>query len=120
MDRFAEIVNSGAVRSNTTLSIPGFYVNQSGWNRFSFYPNNGVVRVIIGEAQCCEGVIYLLQCDNEILVPVLPRGIREISSAEFRRRLPNNKTVGRASSNQMNSKFNVDEMMDEINRMLGF
>ena len=119
MVRFVEITNPAKVRSNTNLVVAGIPVNQSEWNKYRFYPNKGVVGLVIGEAQCYEGVIYLVQCDNKIIVPVLPSGISDISLNEFRRRLPQNSIIGRATEQQMNSNFNVDEVMDSLNKMFG-
>lgn len=119
MDRFVEITNPAKVRSNTNLVVSGIPVNQSEWNKYCFYPNSGVVGLVIGEAQCYEGIIFLVQCDNRIIVPVLPSGIRDITQSEFYRRFPNNKIVGKATQQQMNSSFNVDEVMDSLNKMFG-
>ena len=83
MDRFVEIVNSARVRSNTNLVVDGIRVCQSEWNNYGFYPNKGVVGVVIGEAQCYEGTIYLVQCDDRIIVPILPSGIRDITIMIF-------------------------------------
>lgn len=120
MERFVEIVNSSKVRSNTNLVVAGIKVNQSEWNKYGFYPNNGVVGVVIGEAQCYEGVIYLIQCDDRIVVPVLPTGIKDISISTFRQKYPNNRIIGKATESQMNSKFNVDEVMDSLSKMFGW
>ena len=94
MDRFVEITNPAKVRSNTNLVVAGIPVNQSEWNKYRFYP-------------------------NKIIVPVLPSGISDISLNEFRRRLPQNSIIGRATEQQMNSNFNVDEVMDSLNKMFG-
>ena len=85
-----------------------------------FYPNKGVVGVIIGEAQSFEGTIFLVQCGDKIIVPILPDGVREITYSEFSSRYPQNMQVGKTSSQQMNSAFDVDEMMDSFGKMLGF
>lgn len=120
MDRFVEITNTAKVRSNTSLVVAGIPVNQSEWNKYQFYPNKGVVGLVIGEAQCYEGIIYLVQCGERIIVPVLPSGLRDISLSDFRRRYPQNTTIGLASEEQMNRNFNVDEFMDSLDKMFGF
>jgi hypoxanthine phosphoribosyltransferase len=71
METFVEIINSAKVRSNSNLVISGIQANKNGWNPFMFYPNNGVVGVLIGEAQSYEGtestgtvkLIKDLECD---------------------------------------------------------
>lgn len=120
METFVEITNCAKVRSNSNLVLSGIQANKSGWNPYSFYPNNGVVGVLIGEAQCYEGTIYIVQCGERLLVPVLPSGIRQITRAEFNSKYPRNMQVGKASSQQMNSAFDVDEMMDSLGKMFGW
>lgn len=120
METFVEITNSAKVRSNTNLVISGIQANKNAWNQCSFYPNKGVVGVIIGEAQCFEGTILIVQCGDKILVPVLPDGVREITYQEYASRYPKNMQVGKASDTQMNSTFDVDEMMDSFEKMFGF
>lgn len=120
METFVEITNSAKVRSNTNLVISGIQANMNTWKQYSFYPNKGVVGVIIGEAQCCEGSILIVHCGDKIIVPVLPEGVREITYSEYASRYPQNMQVGKASSQQMNSVFDVDEMMDSFGKMFGF
>lgn len=76
--------------------------------------------MVIGEAQSYDGVIYLVQCSEQIVVPILPAGIRYILQTEFNQRYPENTKIGRASEAQMSSNFDVDEMMDSMNKMFGF
>lgn len=117
METFVEITNSAKVRSNSNLVLSGIQANRSGWKPYSFYPNNGVVGVLIGEAQGCEGIVYIVQCDEKLLVPILPSGIRQITCAEYNSRYPRNMQVGKASCQQMNSAFGVDEWMDYLENM---
>ena len=114
METFVEIINSAKVRSNSNLVISGIQANKNGWNPFMFYPNNGVVGVLIGEAQSYEGTVYIIQCGEKLLVPILPSG------AEFTSRYSRNMEIGKASSQQMNSAFDVDEMMDSLGKMFGW
>ena len=90
METFVEITNSAKVRSNTNLVISGIQANMNTWKQYSFYPNKGVVGVIIGEAQCCEGSILIVHCGDKIIVPVLPEGVREITYSEYASRYPQN------------------------------
>lgn len=120
METFVEITNSAKVRSNSNLVVSGIHASKNAWNEYAFYPNKGVVGVIIGEARSCEGTIYLVQCEDSIIVPILPDGVREITYSEFSSRYPQNMQVGKASRQQMNSSFDVDEMMDSFGKMLGF
>ena len=114
METFVEITNSAKTRSNLNLVFSGVQANKSGWKPYSFYPNNGVVGVLIGKAQCYEGFIYIVQCGEKLLVPILPSGIRQITREEYNSRYPRNMQVGKASSQQLNSVFDVDEMKDSL------
>ena len=120
METFVEITNSTKVRSNTNLVISGIPANKNAWKQYSFYPNKGVVGVIIGEAQCFEGNILIVQCGDKIIVPVLPEGVREITYSEYSSRYPQNMQVGKATSQQMSSAFDADEFMDSFGKMFGF
>lgn len=120
METFVEITNSAKVRSNTNLVCSGIQANKNAWNQHSFYPNKGVVGVIIGKAQSFEGTILIVQCGDEIVVPVLPDGVREITYSEYSSRYPQNMQVGKANKQQMNSAFDIDEMMDSFEKMFGF
>ena len=120
MEKFVEITNSAKVRSNTNLVISGIQANKNAWSQYYFYPNKGVVGVIIGEAQCFEGDILIVQCGDKIIVPILPDGVREITYSEFSSRYPKNMQVGKTSSQQKNSAFDVDEIMDSFEKMFGF
>lgn len=120
METFVEITNSAKVRSNTNLVISGIQANKSAWDQYSFYPNKGIVGVIIGEALCCEGNILIVHCGDNIIVPVLPEGVREITYSEYSSRYPQNMQVGKATSQQINREFDVDEMMDYFGKMFKF
>ena len=120
METFVEITNSSKVRSNSNLVISGIKANKSGWTPYSFYPNKGVVGVIIGEAQSYEGTIYIVQCGDRLLVPILPEGFKKISYSEFSAKYPKNKVVGKATNEQTNSAFDVDEVMDSLGKMFGW
>ena len=120
METFVEIINCSKVRSNSNLVLSGIKANKSGWKPYSFYPNNGVVGVLIGEAQSCEGTIYIVQCGERLLVPILPNGIRQITRVEFNSRYPRNMQVGKASSQQMESAFDANELMDSLGKMFGW
>ena len=107
METFVEITNSAKVRSNSNLVISGIKANKSGWAPYSFYPNKGVVGVIIGEAQSYEGTIYIVQCGDRLLVPILPEDLKKISHSEFSIKYPKNKVVGKATDEQNNCAFDV-------------
>ena len=99
------------------MVLSGIQANNSGWDPYSFYPNNGVVGELIGEAQCYEGTIYIVKCGERLLVPVLPSGINIISLAEFKSRYPRNMQIGKSTNQQMSNIINIDEMWDTLEYM---
>jgi hypothetical protein len=119
MDRFVEIVNPAKVRSHTNAVVSGIVASKSEWDKHDFYPNKGVVGIVLGEGYISDGPILIIQCDNEIIVPILPDGVRDISLYEFRSRIGDNMRVGKATEEQKNNTISVDELMDSLDRMFG-
>lgn len=119
MNHYVEIINSSKVRSNVDFTGSKIQFELGEWRKCGFYPNNGVVGIVIGDAKSYEGLIHLVQFGDRIIVPVLSSGVRDISSDEFERRYPNNRIIGRATDEQIQSDFNVDEFIDEIGNLLG-
>lgn len=114
MPQFVEITNYNAVRSHTNLILNGVKASSEEWTKHNFYPNNGVVGLVLtDEAMGPEGKMFVIQCDNSLFVPVLPTGIRYITESEFRRRLPNNATVGKDTENR-NASSAVNDIMNSM------
>lgn len=120
MNHYVEIINSSKVRSNANLIGSKIQFDLGEWRKCGFYPNNGVVGIVIGDAQSYEGLIHLVQFGDRIIVPVLSSGVRDISLDEFERRYPNNKIIGRATDEQTQNDFNVDEVIDSIGNLLSW
>lgn len=96
MHKYVEIVNFKAVRANTSLQFNDIMANSTEWGKYNFYPNNGVVGLIISEdARGPEGILYVLQCGKKLFVPILPFGVQYITESEFKRRLHENSLVGK-------------------------
>lgn len=91
---YAEVIDSTAARGNSNLEINGILANAKTWEKFKFYPNNGVVGQVIGSAYSRDGEIYLFQCGTELIVPILPKGLRRITFYEAQQRYSKNRTVG--------------------------
>lgn len=111
---FVEVINSAAVRPNTELVINGLRLNVEEWRKFNFFPNNGVIGQIMGEAQTREGIIYLVQFDDQIMAAVLPKGLRQISKFEAIERYPRNRIIGRFDESQYSASM-ADEMFSGMN-----
>lgn len=119
MQKFVEIIDSNAVRGFTTLQLNGVNAGSREWAKHDFYPNKGVVGLLLtDEAMGPEGAICVIQCDTNIFVPVLPKGIKYITEIEFRRRLPNNKTIGKDVAGK-NADSATNDIMNYLDSMLG-
>ena len=119
MNQFVEIIDSNAVRANTTLQLNGVKAGSAEWSKHNFYPNKGVVGfVITDEAMGPEGQMFVIQCGERLFVPVLPRGIKYITEMEFRRRLPNNTIVGKDTEHKNSSSF-ANDFMNYFDSMFG-
>lgn len=117
MAQFVEIIDSNAVRSNTTLQLNGVKAGSAEWSKHNFFPNNGVVGLVItDEAMGPEGQMFVLQCGENLFVPILPKGIRYITEIEFRRRLPNNPSVGKDTQGKNSTSF-ADDFMNYFDSM---
>ena len=119
MLQFVEIIDSNAVRANTTLVLSGVKAASSEWTKSNFYPNNGVVGLVLtDEAMGPEGSMFVIQCGEKIFVPILPKGVKYISESEYRRRLPQNSLIGKDTENKNKNSF-VNDFMNYIDSMFG-
>lgn len=119
MQRFIEIIDSKAVRGFTTLQINGVFAGSKEWTKHNFYPNNGVVGYLLtDEAMGPEGAMCVVQCDTNIFVPVLRKGIKYITEIEFRRRFPSNKTIGKDVDGK-NANSEMIDLMNYLDSMSG-
>lgn len=119
MQRFVEITDSNAVRGFPNLQLNGVFAGSKEWGKHNFYPNNGVVGLLLtDEAMGPEGAMCVIQCDTNIFVPVLPKGIKYITESEFRHRLPNNKTIGKDIYGR-NGNSATNDIMNYIDSMFG-
>lgn len=119
MTQFVEVTNFNAVRANTNLQLGGVKAGSTEWSKHNFYPNNGVVGLVItDEAMGPEGRMYVIQCGEKLFVPILPNGVRHITETEFRRRLANNVIVGKDSEGRNSNSFSND-FMSYLDSMFG-
>ena len=120
MARFVEISDERAVRDVQLVCCPefqGFATTTRDWAKQNFYPKNGVVGQVMGEAQSREGLVYLVQVSDSIVVAVRPNGLRDISFTAANRRYPLNMSVGRVSAAEAQQRQS-QAMMDDMERML--
>ena len=120
MDRFVEIVDENAVRDVNIVGTPelnNFATTREEWAEQNFCPKNGVVGQVMGEAQAREGLLYLVQVSDSIMIAIRPNGIRDISFSEANRRYPLNMVIGYASKEEARQK-GIESAMDEFERTL--
>lgn len=118
MSLFAEIVNPSFVRAVTTLVIDGVTAGSQEWATHNWYPNKGVVGIIVSdEAFGPEGQMYVLQCGERLFVPILPKGIKFISEIDFRTRVQNNLKIGEDKHN-LNSNAFANDFMNYLDSLL--
>jgi hypothetical protein len=111
MNQFVEIINDNSVRANTSLVLGGVKAGSAEWSKHQFFPNKGVVGLVItDEAMGPEGRMYIIQCGEKLFVPILPNGVRYITEAEFRRRLANYVIVGKDTEERNTNSFSNDFM----------
>ena len=119
MQKFVEIIDSNAVRGFTSLQLNGVNAGSKEWVKHNFYPNNGVVGVLLtDEAMGPEGTMCVIQCDTTIFVPVLPKGVKYITESEFRRKLHNNRTLGKDVDGK-NARSASNDIMNYLDSMFG-
>jgi len=120
MDRFVEIVDSNAVRDVSMVGSPEYRkyaTTRQEWAKQNFYPKNGVVGQVMGEAQAREGLLYLVQVSNNIMVAIRPNGIRDISFAEANRRYSQNMIIGYVFGEKSRQE-GLKSALDDLDKML--
>lgn len=120
MAKFVEISNEQAVRNINLVGCAeyeGYAMTTQDWARHGFYPKVGVVGQVVGEVQSREGLLYLVQVSDSIIVAVLPYGLRNISYIEAHRRYSANMSVGHTSPAEAKER-EVQAMQDEIDRFI--
>lgn len=119
MDRYFEIVDCDKVRGGSNLIIGGVAAGYDEWKKHNFLPRKGVVGHLLGEGCVYEGTIYILECAPEILVPILPDGVKEVSSWVFDSKWQENMDKGRSSQKEI-EKAKSDEIVSSMMNSWGF
>lgn len=111
---YVEVIDSSCVREGKS-NIPGVATNGSEWNKYHFFPNNGVVGQVMGEAISAEGKLLLVQCLTNVAFLILPKGVRIISKDEAQRKYSQNKTIGYESepSSRLNEN-SINSLLDKF------
>ena len=119
MDKYFEIVDCDKVRGGSNLVVGGVTAGYDEWKKHNFLPKEGIVGHLLGEGRTFEGPIYILECAPEILVPILPDGVKEVPSRVFDSRWRENMDKGRASQKEI-EKAKSDEIVSSMMNSWGF
>jgi hypothetical protein len=87
---FVKIINRGECFSTTMEFINGVYANKTEWEKYNFYPQNGMV----GEVVKITPRAYIVKIKDGIYVPMTKKGIQEISREEYLANKDKNACVG--------------------------
>ena len=103
---YAKIIDSGECYSTLNISVDGIPANRNQWAKYNFYPQNGMVGVLLS-----VNGYSILKIKDGIYVPMSQRGIVEISEAEYLSGVKNNVCSG------MNEKqANINREYDGFQR----
>lgn len=84
MTRCFRITDTAAIRGNTEADLFGVKANYDELKKHQFCPCEGVIGMLICDAYIREGQLYLLECMNHCVVPVLSSCVEKISEPYFR------------------------------------
>lgn len=76
---FVKIIDCGECFSTTMEFIDGVYANRTEWEKYNFYPQNGMV----GEVVKITPRAYIVKIKDGIYVPMTKRGIKEITKEDY-------------------------------------
>lgn len=120
MAKFVEIFNEQAVRNLNLVDsheYEKYATTTQGWAKHGFYPKAGVVGQVVGEVQSREGLLYLIQVSDSIIVAVLPYGLRDISYIEANKRYSSNMSIGHISSDEA-EEYEFQAIQNEIDNLM--
>lgn len=116
MERFVEIIDVDAVLPFSDVIIDGVKASTDDWKKYHIYPNKGMVAQVIGKGMSADGEILILQLLDDFFAVISPSGVKNISEAEFWKRLPQNLVLKEDSEKRNDSAF-VNYNMRLLNRI---
>jgi hypothetical protein len=119
METFVEIINKNACQPSSNLTLEGVEANSSEWKKHNFYPQNGIVGLLVAEGQMHIGKVLIIQALENIFIPIEPNGVRYISKDDFLKKLPKNKEIGFDRNNE-NDNSDFKQFMNDFDKMMGF
>lgn len=116
MEKFVEITDVNAVLPFSDVVIDGVQASTNEWKKDNIYPNKGMVAQVIGNGISADGEILILQLLDDFFAVILSCGVKNISQAEFWKRLPQNLILKEDKDKRNDSAF-VNSCMQSLNRM---
>lgn len=110
---FVKIIDCGECFSTTMEFIDGVYANRTEWEKYNFYPQNGMV----GEVMKVISRAYIVKIKDGIYVPMTKRGIKEITKEEFIANRDKNVYTG-MNERQKRINYGVNTFNDKVNKRI--
>lgn len=108
---YVKIIDKGECFSTTSEFIDGVYANRTEWEKYNFYPQNGMVGEIVKRTPSA----YIVKIMDGIYVPMTRNGIQEIEYDEFLAGQKNNECSG---MDERQKRFNGQ--VDSFNAQTGY
>ena len=105
---YVQILDRGECFSTTMEYIDGVYANKEEWAKHNFYPQNGMVGIIVKRTPSA----YIIKIKDGIYVPMTKRGLKEISYEEYCKGQNNNINTG-MDDRQKRINIQSDEIMHD-------
>ena len=112
MNNYVEIIDKNRCNPYVDLTIEGIKANSTEWVKYNFYPQNGIVGELIGDAHISSGLVYIIQVMEKVFVPIDPSGIKNITQSEFKSRYFKNKEIGIDKNSENDNAVSTQIMKD--------
>lgn len=107
---YVKIIDKGECFSTTSEFIDGVYANRTEWEKYNFYPQNGMVGEVVKRTPSA----YIVKIMEGIYVPMTRNGIQEIEYDEFLAGQKNNVYTGMDERQRR-----INSQVDDFNTQTG-